>query len=94
MHARLCDSISDQPPLNVKIYKYSYFLLQTLGTVSRILQQLDSENFAVDLSRQILTKLFGTDSDKNKLIKDKYTLQFVIHENNLWEVVWFSECTE
>ena len=36
------------PPLHVKIYKYSYFLLQTLGTVSRILQQLDSENLALD----------------------------------------------
>ena len=52
-------------PVNVKIYKYSYFLLQTLGTVSRILEQLDSQNLALELTSQILTKLFGTELDKN-----------------------------
>ena len=39
---------SQAAPVNVKIYKYSYFLLQTLGTVSRILEQLDSGNLALE----------------------------------------------
>ena len=60
-----CETQYQAVPVNVKIYKYSYFLLQTLGTVSRILEQLDSENLALDLTSQILTKLFGSDSDKN-----------------------------
>ena len=55
-----CETQYQAVPVNVKIYKYSYFLLQTLGTVSRILEQLDSENLALDLTSQILTKLFGS----------------------------------
>ena len=43
-----CETQYQAAPLNVKIYKYSYFLLQTLGTVSRILEQLDSQNLALE----------------------------------------------
>ena len=43
-----CETQYRAAPLNVKIYKYSYFLLQTLGTVSRILEQLDSQNLALE----------------------------------------------
>ena len=43
-----CETQYQAVPVNVKIYKYSYFLLQTLGTVSRILEQLDSGNLALE----------------------------------------------
>ena len=43
-----CETQYQAAALNVKIYKYSYFLLQTLGTVSRILEQLDSQNLALE----------------------------------------------
>ena len=60
--------ISDQLRLKMSQIK----LVWISKTVSRILEQFDSQNFGCRTS-QILTKLFRIQPNKNNSIKDKYT---------------------